>query len=43
MDGWQGPVYPNASTKPEDFTFDDAFPARCGTKGSFRIDDRAST
>lgn len=39
MDGWQGPMYPNASTKKDDFSFTDAFTARCGAAGClFRVD-----
>lgn len=39
MDGWQGPMYPNVSTKKSDFEMSDAFTAHCGAQGClFRLD-----
>ena len=39
MDGWQGPVYPNASTAHDAFTFTPAFIHKCGAGGCFfRLD-----
>merc|ERR1719510_576199 len=41
MNGWQGPLYPNASTAKDAFTFDDV--GECGVGGClFRIDQDPS-